>query len=202
MKKLVLFFLVFCVSHLLKSQIIESKWYEGEVYLNNKELRKGMIMVDFNKNLLHLKNENTSFIFLPPAVNHVKLYSDESKLQRFFSPFKYKRNKNKEDWTYFELLYIGKTTSILALGKGTSPGYVNNQRIDTKEVKFTFHIKDHSGNIKRFKASNAHIVYLLQDEKDKISDYIKANSLRCEKFDDLVKVFEYYDQLKANEVGI
>lgn len=199
--KISLTILMFLLTFAVKAQIINNYWYEGEVILNNKEIKKGELKVDFSKDLLYYRTDSVSFIFLPSAVNHF-VFKDEDKNPRTFSPFQYNVTKKKERWAFFELYFIGKTTSILSLGEGIPASYELQIYPHLNYVKFTFYLKNHLGQLRKFKASNAHIIKLLEDEKIKIKDYIKTNSLDCGSFDDLVKVIEYYDHLKIMEAGL
>lgn len=209
MKKAILLLLLFSfVFHIKGQYLIPGKWYKGEVVFNNKELRQGELQLDLSNNLLHFKDDSSAFIFLPSQINHFKFYSESKKnaLPRIFAPLKYANGNQSEGLVYFELLYIGKTTSLMVKGKEVNSPVYSSNPAESKpwntEIEYDYFIQFRNGDIKKFTPLNPRVIKLLEDEKEKIKSYIKSNSLNCSNFYHLVKVIEYYDQLKLKDEAI
>jgi hypothetical protein len=181
------------------------RWYTGEIQFNDLTVWEGQVKLDPKKNIVHFKKNSQKYILLPKDVNHFKVYSEKNSY-RLFVPAKIKNKKNRKEYAFFEVIYKGKSNYLLA----QEDYYINSNSLGLlpssyffldrssgfrKQVIRKFYLLNEQQKLIKLVLFNNHVIKILDDEENKIREFIKKNSINCKHPDDLAKVIKFYDQL-------
>ena len=131
-----------------------------------------------------LKSKDSVFVFEKGLVDSFKIQN---------------RNFHKFNNSFFEVLYLGFKVSFLKkyeakIVEGMFNPTDGSREKDRLVIIDDYYIKNKSDIIK-FSPSKKTISSLFNDQKDSVKSYIKKNKLSYKKETDLIKIFEYYNQL-------
>jgi intein-encoded DNA endonuclease-like protein len=119
--------------------------------------------------------------------------------KNYISTLEFVDNYDKTKPSFFEVLVEGKT-KLLEYIKITiqKPDYVEAFNVgskDTKIVKEKQLFINRGNEVLRFSANKKDLFELMSDKKTEIETYIKQNNLSIKDRSDLLKIFQYYNQI-------
>lgn len=119
--------------------------------------------------------------------------------KKYISTLEFVDNYDKTKPSFFEVLVDGKT-KLLEYVKITiqKPDYVEAFNVgskDTKIVKEKQLFINKGKEVLRFSANKKDLFELMSDKKAEIETYIKQNNFSIKDRSDLLKIFQYYNQI-------
>lgn len=123
---------------------------------------------------------------------------------QIFVPHLIEGNKGNLSWGFFELLSEGKV-HLLKRYYATSQAVKDHPVLGSvgNDFEVTINKKIYVAfpkqTAKKLKKGKKHILKLLADEKGAIMRFVKKNKLTYKKTEDLTRIFNYYNKLRAEE---
>ena len=119
--------------------------------------------------------------------------------KRYISTLEFVDNYDKTKPSFFEVLVDGKT-KLMEYVKiiVQKPDYVEAFNVgskDTKIIKEKQLFINKGKEVLRFSANKKDLFELMSDKKSEIETYIKQNNLSIKDRSDLLKIFQYYNQI-------
>ena len=104
---------------------------------------------------------------------------------------------NQNENNFYELLSDGRAQLVKSIRKkivekkNDVSGQVEKE-FDSYENYYVFN----KGVIKKIKRDKASVLDLLNDQQEKIEEFIKSNNINLKRTDSLIRLFDYYNSLK------
>jgi hypothetical protein len=175
----------FCYANITTSQ--------GTVYQHTQ------IKIDLHSNeILLVTKDGKDMIAQEGLIKNILLIDSSKKApETYFFRAGYPVIEQNTELTFYEVLSDGS----IQLLKQNKKDITENKNDMSGEIRKEFVLHEYyfvyiNGEIKKMKREKDFILELMQDKKDKINEYLKANKLNFKNAESITRLFEYYNSLK------
>ncbi len=175
-------------------------WHEGKVILTSGDTLRGIIKYDLQQDLVQFRHKDDKLIeaFTPRKVLMVEFFDATIKNYRTFFSLPYSASSSYGVLSFFELLTEGKLTLLcresLEYRTINSPYYYFGT-YSRLELVYRYFFMDQQGKITEFSGKRPDLMNLMGRQAENVDKYAKANRLRIENKEHLVKIIAYYNSL-------
>jgi len=172
------------------------EWMKGNVVINGDNQFSGVYLkLDLYNNEVHYRDPKGNELIALTPIQRIILFDSSAQLIFNFANAEYiNANNHLKGW--YQLLTEGKASMFKQIKKQINENKPYGSATIERSVHSTFqYYALYNGNfiqVKKFKE----IPDILNDKKDDVSKYIKANNLSGKTDDDYRAVFNYYNGLK------
>jgi hypothetical protein len=174
-------------------------WHDGKMVLEIGDTLKGKLKYNLQTDLLQLEANNKIETFTSRKVVFFEIFDGTVKRYRQFYSLPYTTSAQYKAPVFFELLEEGKITLLsresLEYRTYSSFYYGSYSRLVMAD-KFFF-LKE-NGTIQELGSKKGGLIDLLENRREEIEKFIKANKLKIDNKYDAAKVVGYYNSLFNN----
>tara|TARA_B100000579_G_scaffold436587_1_gene462994 strand:+ start:10610 stop:11236 length:627 start_codon:yes stop_codon:yes gene_type:complete len=205
-----IFLLFFFISNIIIAQKFPSDiWHKGKLVTNDGDTIKGNLKYDFESQSIQLDDGKTLKAFNVNNLFFFEIYDETIRDYRQFYSLLYEVGYNYNVPVLFEMMIEGNLSLLLRerivaestqsylpsyYAYGIMPNFSNNYGYVNK-VKYDYFFLTNDGKIHKFKGKKKELYKLMNDEYDKIRDYISRNRINLKKMSDLARIVNYYNKI-------
>jgi len=180
------------------AQVFPSElWHEGKLVLVSEDTLQGKLKYDLPKGIVQIDLNEKVYTYSAKNIFYFELYDITSEHYREFYVLPYGVASSYKTPVIFEVLIEGNISLL-------SQEYVGVKNIQnpysygnySKEVLvYDYFFLDKNGNITKYTQKKKDLLTALAKRKNQVVEYMKANRLRHDKRNDLVRIIAFYNAL-------
>ncbi|PKQ70640.1 hypothetical protein [Raineya orbicola] len=189
----------------LQAQILaEGSWLQGRVMDKEGNLYSGRLKYDTEKQTVMIEVGGVTKTFSARQVDFFEFFDEKVRVGRRFVALPYQKNPNinYETMQFFELIYEGKKATLLGTEYletrvNPQPGwgwYGMGTTTFSYRIVTEFYALKSNGKIVKLKTSKKKR-FFEQMQEPRLTEFIKKNRLSLQQRADMVRIFEYYNNL-------
>lgn len=189
----------------LQAQILaEGRVLQGRVMDKEANLYVGKLKYDTEKQIVMIDVGGVTKTFSARQVEYFEFFDDKIQVGRRFVALPYQKNPNinYETVQFFELLYEGKKATLLGTEyletrMNPHPGwgwYGMGPTTFSYRIVTEFYALKPNGKIIKLK-TNRKKRFFEQMQEPRLAEFVKKNRLSLQQRLDMVRIFEYYNNL-------
>lgn len=174
-------------------------WKYGNIELNEKTtFLHVLVRVDLQNHALHFKDAaNAELVIEPGIVRQITLFDSSGKVPAVFI-FRcgFPAIDNQNETKFYQVLSDGKTMLLKSFRKSI---YEEKDAFSGETRKEFRSYEDYyvytGGSMQKIKKDKTYILGILNNKKDTIEEYAKANNLGYKSIEDIRKIIDYANSL-------
>ncbi len=182
------------------SPFYNDNWLEGTIVLeSNRTIGPVKLKYNMFEEELIMQQPKTGSIYVDKE--KVLSFSLLNEIGETFFFNKYHRPDQPEKSRYFRALHKGKMilwehTKVVFEKANFQGGYSIDKKYDEfKQYPELYYTSGSMSFPDKLKTSTSAVVKIFPDHQNQVSEYIKRNMLDLRKTENIIRVFQYYDQL-------
>jgi hypothetical protein len=182
------------------SVYLNDNWEKSIVVLNDSSYISG-VKAKYNfysKNVELLYNDTVSLLFLSKLEKLILIEKDKQRV--FVNSIHYlSKYPDLSGCDLIEVYADGRASLIAKLTLGMVEANYNTaldagETSDTYYVKYTYYIIN-NGKLFKIRKNKGTVLMALNDQRDRLSAFIKQNKLKMKNVDDIAKVVKFYNSI-------
>ncbi|WP_448530627.1 hypothetical protein [Raineya sp.] len=202
----VMIIVAFCLMNSnLQAQILaEGRVLQGRVMDKEGNLYSGRLKYDTDKQTVMVEIGGVTKTFSARQIDYFEFFDEKVRVGRRFLALPYQKNPNinYETVQFFELIYEGKRATLLGTEyletrANPQPGwgwYGMGATTFSYRIVTEFYALKSNGKIVKLK-TNKKKRFFEQMQEPRLIDFIKKNRLSLQQRADMVRIFEFYNNL-------
>lgn len=186
----------------------ETKWFDGTIVTANEDTVRERLSYDLASNVVYTQNETTGrhLVYAARGILSFFFYDQELQRTRVFYSLPYKSTNTTSTFYLFEAIVEGPI-SLLGrdyLMEGSDTGITSpSDRMIIGSVwlqRWNYYYITPQTSITPFTVKRREVLEILDKHRDEVKDFIQEWGLELEFQKDLIKVFEYYNELEVGSM--
>lgn len=192
-------------------------WHSGELDLTVGETLKGEIKYDLRRHWIEYRKDNARRVFSSFNVNAFQIIDAITKERRTFISLPFSQNRRYKRKLFFELLTEG-TVSLFCREKiytqvqvDNTQNFRNPNRISpygnasasrirsVRTVAYDYYYVRKQNQVIEFDPTEGNLFQLMRTRKRKIEEIMEDNNLDISDKNDLIIIFNYYNDLRKKQ---
>lgn len=175
-------------------------WHEGKIVLNEGDTLRGLVKYDQQQDLVqyNARDDKAANIFTARKVMFFEIFDNTVHRYRKFFTLPYTTAGQYKAPLFFELLAEGTMTLLsreyLEFKNVSSPYYMGGAYSRQVLTNRYFFLKE-DGSITEFIGKKNDLIDMMGKNGSDVNKYIKANRLRFEEKNDMIRIVDYYNSL-------
>lgn len=192
------FFLL--VSTCAQAQFPSEFWHEGKMVIISGDTLKGLIKYDLETDIVQFsKDKQTIKTYSARKLLFFQIFDETANTFRRFYVLPYNLNGNYEVPLIFELIYEGRTLTLLSREAieyvVRNYPYAVSGSYTRLELVYTHYFLTDEGKIIKFTGKKRDLLQVMNKRGAEIRKFLKNNRVKPERRADLVKTVSYYNSL-------
>lgn len=203
MKRLVLN-VVFCLSATFSyaQQFPSDIWHDGKLVLVNEDTLVGKLKYDMTRDIVQVDTDGKLYAYGAKSIFYFKIYDATIETFREFYVLPYGLVTSYKAPVIFEVLVEGNL-SLLSREYVSTKNVQNNNPYNMGAfpsyqmdvIAYDYYFLDRKGNISPFTMKKKDLMNTLSQRQSQVTEYIKANRLKFDRRNDLIRIIAFYNAL-------
>ncbi len=172
-------------------------WHDGKLVLASEDTIVGKLKYDLSQNLVQMQVGEKLYAYSAKSIFYFEIFDVTTESYREFYVLPYGLLSSYKIPVIFEVLVEGRVTLLSREAVVTrniqDPFSYGTYTQDV--LVYDYFFLDHEGNITRYTMKKKDLLDALSKRYNQVAEYMKANRLRADERNDLVRIIAFYNAL-------
>ena len=192
-----------CIGQNVMAQLVMDKpdfryvWSYGVVIDDEQEVHRGQVMLNYEENLVMIKQGEITTTLAPNQTTYVQFYDEELGINREFIPLV--RVRNLRIPAFFEVVVKGNLVLLRREVMYDNPTKTNDENgvtmTITPVVRHEYYLYNHD-RLQSLVSYRRDLLPFIRSRKQDIDSFVRDNKLQVAVITDQIEIIHYYNSLE------